>query len=146
MASTFSGISCLIWGLVLQKARNGMDVSSSKDSSTVSDVVKKTGTIICLIIGATALQFFANYNTLESAIPASHPALQSSHFSLKAASPIVEDLPESYYDSSSSHYMGGAHNVALQAAAKTMKTSDVQVPTQASMGGAHNSALNALAL
>ena len=54
-SSTFSGISCLIWGLVLQKAKNGMEVSSTKDSSTVSATVKKTGALICLIIGATAL-------------------------------------------------------------------------------------------
>lgn len=128
-----------------------MQVSSTKDSSSVSSTVKKTGAIICLIIGATALQFMANYQVkLETAEPVSSPVLQASHPTLKAASPIVEDYPESYYDKTSSHYMGGAHNAALKAMAsgqtKKTKTAAVQVPTQTSMGGAHNSALNALAI
>ena len=45
----------MIWGLVLQKARHGMSVASSKDSSAVGETVKKTGTLILLIIGATAI-------------------------------------------------------------------------------------------
>merc|ERR1712156_142243 len=62
----------MIWGLVLQKARNGMTVSNTKESSTISSAVTKAGGLICLIIGATALQFMANYQTpVQTAAPAS---------------------------------------------------------------------------
>ena len=145
--STFSGLSCMIWGLVLTKARNGMNAASTKDSSTVSQVVSRTGQLILLIIGATACQYIANFQTsVEFTEPASHPALKQAH-QLKAASPIVEDRPESFYDVNSSHYMGGAHNAALKTLdqAKQSKPA-LKVPSQASMGGAHNSAMNAVAL
>jgi hypothetical protein len=138
----------MIWGLVLQKARNGMSVSTSKDTSSVGETVKKTGTLIALILGATVLQFVANYQTpVQTAAPASHPVLQQAH-RLQAASPMAEELPASFYDKSSSHYMGGAHNAALMSVrdGTTKKTKSVQVPTQATMGGAHNAALNAMAI
>jgi hypothetical protein len=117
----------MIWGLVLQKARNGMSVSTSKDTSSVGETVKKTGTLIALILGATVLQFVANYQTpVQTAAPASHPVLQQAH-RLQAASPMAEELPASFYDKSSSHYMGGAHNAALMSVrdGTTKKTKSV---------------------
>lgn len=147
MTATFSGLSCMIWGLVMQKARNGMSASGTKDTETVRGVVSNTAKLICMIIAASALQYFSTHNNpIETAIPSSHPSLKQAHPALKAASPVAAH-PESFYDVNSSHYQGGAHNAALNAMVnKQAATPKVQVPNQASMGGAHNSALNAIAL
>merc|ERR1712032_473540 len=58
---------------------------------------------------------------------------------------------DSYYDQDSPHYMGGAHNVALQAASqKTMggarNVALSVMDSQEELGGAHNAAYQSLKL
>ena len=49
MSGMFSGISVFIWGLVLAKARSGMDAASQKDAGTVGGLLKRSAGIIFMI-------------------------------------------------------------------------------------------------
>lgn len=60
MTSTFSGLSCLIWGMVMKKASNGIAASNTKNSATVQSAVSSTGKLILLIVVASAVQFMVN--------------------------------------------------------------------------------------
>jgi hypothetical protein len=53
---TFSYLSVAIWGLVVTKAKAGVEAASNKDSNTVSGLVKKVGAICALIAAASVFQ------------------------------------------------------------------------------------------
>jgi hypothetical protein len=95
--------------MVMKKASNGMAASNTKNSATVQSAVSSTGKLILLIVIASAVQFMVNSQAplKSAAVPA-----VADHKMLQAARP--EQHPESYYDETSSHYMGGAHNAALK--------------------------------
>ena len=110
-SQTFSALSMAIWGLVIAKAKAGQEAASSKDSASVGSIVKKVGTICALIATASMFQLMSSLNTTNP-VEAVTKATQSSH-KLQASN---TRHPASYYDKSSSHYMGGVHNRLIQAA------------------------------
>jgi len=72
-------------------------------------MLRKASTLIVLIMVSSVVKFIAEMSQAQkvSNVPStSHPLLQSQHVP-------VENHAASYYDPESSHYMGGAHNVAL---------------------------------
>ena len=69
--STFSAMSVAIWGLVIAKAKTGMDVSSKNDASSVGGLVKKIGTICTLIAAASLCQFMGSS---EASVAVSQPS------------------------------------------------------------------------
>merc|ERR1712226_1657191 len=115
MAGMFSGVSVFIWGLVLTKARQGMEAAGTKDSGSVGGLLKKSAGLIFMIAVASVFQLMSTYSSaMTPAIQeVAHHALQSSHTQPRAAS---------FYDETSSHYMGGAHNVALANLSKRLQT------------------------
>jgi hypothetical protein len=69
--------------------------------------------LIGLILMTAVFKLVAN--TMEpygGLFPAEAP--ETSRPILKQSNQQTQEFPASYYDSSSPHYMGGAHNVALQ--------------------------------
>lgn len=98
----------MLWGLVVAKAQQGFKATSAKDSNTVKSSVKNITMLFALIVGATVCKFVA-----ESDMFAADAEPKTAKKSLKHSlqSP---NMPESFYDEDSSHYMGGAHNVALK--------------------------------
>ena len=88
---TFSYLSVAIWGLVVTKAKAGVDAASNKDESTVGGLVKKVGAICALIAAASICQFMGTMNPAKDAAkaaPAQAHKLQASNVS----------HPASYYD------------------------------------------------
>jgi len=112
---TFSAISVGIWGLVVAKAKTGVEAASKNEASSVGGLVKRVGYICALIAAASLTQFMGHYNT-PNPVEAVTKAASSSH-KLQASN---EHHPASYYDKSSSHYMGGGHNVLIQTAKAMM--------------------------
>lgn len=86
-ASTFSALSAFIWGLVLQKARKGVEAAGSKDTQTVSGLLKKGGMLVFMIAAASLCTFMANVNETPASLNTSnaagplavHPKLAASH-------------------------------------------------------------------
>jgi len=109
MKQTFSWMSVAIWGLVASKAKTGQDAVASSDSATVGGLVKKIGTMSCLIAAACVMQYMSTMNEAPEAehVTKSSKKLQSSH-------------TDSFNDPSSSHYQGGAHNILMQYAKDKM--------------------------
>lgn len=109
MKQTFSWMSVAIWGLVASKAKTGQDAVASSDSSTVAGLVKKIGTMCCLIAAASVMQYMSTMNDAPEAehVTKSSKKLKSSH-------------TDSFNDPSSSHYQGGAHNILMQYAKDKM--------------------------
>lgn len=109
MSTTLNAISAMLWGLVVIKAKQGLTASDSKDPETVGAMLRKAGKLIILICISSTLKFVAemsaNVPAVQVQVPA-HKRLQSTHIT-------TEVHPASYYDPESSHYMGGAHNVAM---------------------------------
>jgi len=144
MSGMFSGISVFIWGLVLAKARSGMEAANTKDSGSVGGLLKKSAGLIFMIAAASVFQLLSTYKAemTPSIQSVAKHALQSSR---------KPDYTESYYDEQSPHYMGGAHNVALANIRQGLKPKlesghadsyyDQNSPHY--MGGAHNVALQA---
>lgn len=144
MSSMFSGVSVFIWGLVLAKARSGMEAATTKDSGSVGGLLKKSAGLIFMIAIASVFQLMSTYKAemTPSVQSVAKHALQSSH---------KTEYAESYYDEESPHYMGGAHNVALANIRNGLKPKlesghtdsyyDQDSPHY--MGGAHNVALQA---
>lgn len=133
---TFSALSLALWGLVVSKAKAGMDASKSTESASVGGLVKKVGVISALIACASVFQLMSTMNTsnpVKAVTEASHK-LQAS----------AEQHPSSFYDSSSSHYQGGAHNVLINAA-KDGKKLQASQSSASAMGGNHNVAMAVLA-
>merc|ERR1712051_41344 len=83
--------------------------------ASVGGLVKRVGYICALIAAASLTQFMGTYNTANP-VEAVTKATSSSH-KLQASN---EHHPASYYDKSSSHYMGGGHNVLIQTAKAMM--------------------------
>ena len=72
-------------------------------------------------------------------------AVSKANNSHKLMSSLEESHPDSFYDESSSHYMGGAHNVLINYAKDSMSgKSTSRIASQESMGGAHNVAMAVL--
>ena len=61
MSGMFSGISVFIWGLVLAKARSGMEAANTKDSGSVGGLLKKSAGLIFLIGVASVFQLMSTY-------------------------------------------------------------------------------------
>ena len=135
-APIFNSLSVAIWGLVVTKAKSGMEAASNKDANTVGGIVKKVGAICALIAGASMLQLMANMNTaspVEAVTKASGHKLQASK----------NAHPDSYYNPESSHYQGGAHNVLLNFAKDTMSGKKVASVEQKNLGNhGHNVLIN----
>lgn len=102
------GLSVMLWGLVVAKAQQGFKASSAKDSHTVKSSLKNVSMLFALIVGATVCKFVAT-SDMFAADAEPKTAKKSLKHSLQQS-----DMPESFYDQNSSHYMGGAHNVALK--------------------------------
>ena len=156
-----------IWGLVVAKAKAGQEASNSKDAQSVKGMVKKVGTICALIACASMFQLMGSLNTAN---PVEAVQKATSGHKLQAGR---QSHPASYYDKTSSHYMGGAHNRLIEAAkngelsqgaSKPQATellghnllidfaqnsmggaSSVAMPSMAAMGGAHNVAMQVIA-
>lgn len=121
-----------------------MTASNSKESSTVKGKLSNISMLIALILGATVCKITADGSMFESSAKAS---LKSSHkHALKSSA--VGPYPASYYDKTSSHYMGGAHNVALQDVANMGPTKYVKkmaAPKVSKDKTGHNLALQSVA-
>lgn len=61
-----SALSMMIWGLVMAKAKTGMNAASSKDKETVGSAVKKIAGLMGLIGVATLAKLNADYNYIGS--------------------------------------------------------------------------------
>ena len=59
----FSGISALVWGLVLAKARQGMEAAGTKDSGSVGGLLKKSAGLMFMIAVASVFQLMATYSS-----------------------------------------------------------------------------------
>jgi len=57
VASTASGLSVLLWGLVVAKSKQGLAASQTKESSSVANKIQKVGYLLVLIAGATVCKF-----------------------------------------------------------------------------------------
>lgn len=166
-AQTFSMVSVAIWGMVVAKAKTGMEASTKTDSTTVGGLVSKVGTICALIAAASLCQFMGSMGAAEST------GVASKAHKLQSGRPTSH--PASYYDEESSHYMGGAHNALFQYAQDTMDgksrtemdkkptsaftaltnyakdrmegkvEQSIKIPDQEAMGGSHNVAMAILA-
>jgi len=145
--------SMTIWGLVLAKARSGLEAVETKDTSKVSSLFSRVVSLIVLICSAAVFKLIAT--ATENMKPAATEVAEVEE--VASARPLLKqsrEYPESYYDETSPHYMGGAHNVALE------NLKDGKVPMLASKadypksyydeksshykGGAHNVALQQL--
>ena len=94
-----------------------MTASQSDEKETVGGVVKKASKLAILVLVGSLLKFAAQ---VTHAAPMTTPKLMAGHAEPKTKVwpppemfEMKEDHPDSFYDPSSSHYMGGAHNVAL---------------------------------
>ena len=132
---TFSFVSVAIWGLVVTKAKAGVEAAQNKDASTVSGLVKKVGAICALIAAASIFQLMGSMKTPESEVA---KAPKASTHKLQASN---ERHPASYYDKQSSHYMGGAHNVLINHAKNSMAGVQPVEEEQGNYG--HNILINA---
>ena len=112
MQMAFHSMSLMIWGLVASKAKQGLDAASSKDVTTVSSKFSNAISMSVLCILATALQMYGSQQMNVNDIMES--ASNSSGFKLESAHVVQESHLPSYYDASSSHYMGGAASAAMQ--------------------------------
>lgn len=162
--AAFNYMSVAIWGLVVAKAKAGVEAATKEETSSVGSLVKRAGFFTALIAAASLCQFLSSMHSqavapvigadapthkLQASALENHPASyydqSSSHYmggahnvllNLKASPETEETRPASYYDKSSSHYLGGAHNVMLSVAS---------LPSAEAMGGNHNVAMAVLA-
>jgi hypothetical protein len=107
-------LSVAIWGLVVTKAKAGVEAASNKDANTVSGLVKKVGAICALIAAASVFQLMG---TMKADEPVASGTTKAKSHKLEASN---ERHAASYYDKTSSHYQGGAHNVLINAAKDSM--------------------------
>lgn len=137
-------VSMMIWGLVLTKARAGLEAVESNDASKVGGLLSRAVSLIVLIGAAAIFKLVATVSQAPEAIAVrANPILKQAH---------TQEYPESYYDETSSHYLGGAHNVALEKLKsgkipqKNTKSSEDGLPEEWTrnvevVGGNHNIAL-----
>lgn len=145
--------SIFIWGLVLTKAKSGLEAADTKESGTVGGLLSKAVSIIVLIGVSAIFKLVANITGTQPAFPTYQEVQTVSKPVLKQSA--IREYPDSYYDEASPHYMGGAHNVALM----QLKNGNIPQPKDAQddfpasyydessphyMGGAHNVALKRL--
>jgi hypothetical protein len=147
-ASLFSGISVFIWGLVFTKAKQGMEAAGTNDSAKAGGLLKKSAGLIFMIIVASVFQLMSTHSYETSPTEAIEKV--ATHALQSSRSP---EHTASYYDETSSHYMGGAHNVALNNLRQGIKPKSQESGHTASyydqssshyLGGAHNVALQRL--
>lgn len=119
MQTMLTAISSMLWGLVATKAKQGMAASNSSKSASVGSMMKSVSSLTMLIVMGSLVKFGAEviYVTPSVDAPATHK-LQAAHKSVTdgvwpAPEQFQQDHLDSFYDESSSHYMGGAANVAL---------------------------------
>lgn len=147
-AATFSYMSVAIWGLVVAKAKAGVEAASKDNASSVGSLVKKAAVFTALIAAASLCQFLGSMNTQSATAPkiVENPSVMTASHKLQASvydnheASVSKQHPASYYDKTSSHYMGGAHNVLLN----TKLSKDSKLSSEA-MGGNHNVAMAVLA-
>ena len=122
MSMTLNALSVMVWGMVAAKAKAGMNAANSDDHTTVKGMLKKATNLILMIVFASFVKFGAEMSQKQTKMPfTKHPTLQAAHKApvastfvdaADAANPF-EKHAASFYDPTSSHFMGGAHNVAL---------------------------------
>lgn len=125
MTNTLNALSVMVWGLVAAKAKAGMQASNSDDHTTVKTMLKKATNLILMVVFASFVKFGAEMSQKQSTIGSRHPTLKATRNAEvtqvtnfidigDASNPYEErEHTPSFYDPTSSHYMGGAHNVAL---------------------------------
>lgn len=116
MSVAFNSMSVMVWGLIAAKAKTGLNAAQDKDATSVSQAFSRVISMSLLIVLATCLNLYSKSSALDldDALSFEAPV----HHVLESASP----KPASFYDHSSSHYLGGAHNAALEAFKKTPKS------------------------
>lgn len=109
MSTMLNSFSVMIWGMVLAKAKKGMKAAESDNHITVKKMLRQATTLILLVCVASFAKFGAEMSQKETFVASRHPTLKAAHSTV-----ITEEVhSDSFYDPNSSHYMGGAHNVAL---------------------------------
>lgn len=63
LAQTFSYLSVAIWGLVVAKAKAGVEAAQKSDSGSVGALVKKAGVICALIAAGSFFQLASNFKS-----------------------------------------------------------------------------------
>lgn len=109
------GVSMLIWGLVVTKANAGLNAVNSKDSVSVGGFMKKTASLIGLIMVAATFKIASDYS-----MPAEIKSTTES-----AGSKLLAAAHDQL-DPSSSHFKGGAHNAAIGNIVKRASSKVVQ--------------------
>lgn len=59
----FKSVSLAIWGLIVSKAKSGLEAASSSDEKSVGSLVKRIGTFCGLIVVASLCQLMSQQNT-----------------------------------------------------------------------------------
>lgn len=100
----------MIWGMVAAKAKTGLTTANKNDSSqgVVSQAFSKVVNLLILIALATTLNIYGLQQEAESSSQTSEKLAKH-----QLGATNSHHLP-SFSDASSSHYLGGAHNVALE--------------------------------
>jgi len=119
MQTMLSAVSAMLWGLVATKAKQGMAATNSSKSATVGSMMKSVSSLTMLVVMGSLFKFGAEvmYANPQVNAPATHK-LQAAHESVTDGvwpppEQFQQDHLDSFYDESSSHFMGGAANVAL---------------------------------
>lgn len=59
MSTALNGISMVIWSLVAAKAKQGYDVSGTKDTTTVASALERVGSLILMIVVASGCNVYS---------------------------------------------------------------------------------------
>jgi len=59
MSTTLTALSAMLWGLVVVKAKQGLNASDSKDHATVGNSLRKAAKLIVLIMVSACVKFVA---------------------------------------------------------------------------------------
>lgn len=65
-------ISMMIWGLVLTKAKAGLEATESKDTSKVSGLLSRAVSLIALISAAAIFKLVATMSQAPTSVPVMH--------------------------------------------------------------------------
>ena len=99
-------MSVVIWSLIAAKAKTGLDASQNGQTTTVASALKKAGSLIVLIVAASAFNVYAQMDQVSSL-----DTVAPTRTSLRATKSNDEELSDDIY---SSHYNGGVANAAYE--------------------------------
>ena len=111
-------MSVVIWSLIAAKAKTGLDASQNGQTTTVASALKKAGSLIVLIVAASAFNVYAQMDQVSSI-----DTVAPTRTSLRATKSNDEELSDDIY---SSHYNGGVANAAYEQF-KKMKPDDFKM-------------------